>query len=239
VLRFTEEEIKNVKYVVAEVVLKTDSTNKTRGLFLGCQPMVKANTQLVSSDEEFVWLYRDNNVYMLNVDHYNIHVLEILEEGSITSVHTVGDNHEEYMQRIRLIHKVFTDNNKVLKSGLIDVDQYTVPAKVMESLGKVDIKPVTKPMATCSYGATGSYSKSVYTSKEPSTFVMKRTSKYSATNAIDKMAAKVEEVRAGKYQPPKLPVILETVKDPPKKEADDDDFRDYYDSMGYNPGMIG
>jgi len=51
------------------------------------------------------------------------------------------------------------------------------------------------------------YSSGNYHSKEVATSVFKRTSRYSAKDAITSMKAKIEEIRAGKYKPIKLKKI--------------------------------
>lgn len=229
-IRFTEKEIKEIKYVVVEVSLKSDATNKTRGLLLGCQPMVKTDTQLVSKGEEYIWLYRGNNVHMLNVADYKINLLEI-EKDFITSTHTVGKDHEEYIKRIKLIQKVFADEKKVLNNGLIDADKYTVPQKVAIELGK----PITKPVTRTAVGYTGPYTGSGYNykKKESSTANIERTTKYPVEEAINRMKLKVEELRQDKYEAPKLADMKGT--DEAKKDAtnttdESDDDDDLYNS---------
>jgi hypothetical protein len=243
VIRFTKERIKDVKYVVVEAVLKRDKSNKVEGLFIGYQPMVKTHTQLVSNDEQFIWLYKGDNIYMLNASHYDIKSIEMQRFAEISTY--IGTSQIEYIDRLKLIHETFTEEKKVLASGLIDADEYTVPKKIEDRLNEGEKKseafktPSTGASYTPGYSArsggcnysTGSY----YSRKEPSTTVFKRTTKYPITTAIDKMKAKVEEIRKGEYKAPGLPFIPAD-KEEPAKEADadktSDDMTDYEDIYG-------
>lgn len=245
-VRFTKADIKDVKYVALEVALKRDKDNKVKGLFLGCQPMVKTHTQLVANTEEFVWLHKGDNVYMLNVAHYNVEIIEI-QRGNVLSTYTAGNTQKEYIERLKLIQEVFTEDGNVLKDGLIDTDKYTVPKSVLDDLEKEGKKETNTTKSTTfnrsggsSYNArTGGCNYSpgynTYKKKEPSTSVIKRTTKYPISSAINRMKAKVDELRKGKYEPPKLPTIPAD-KEPPEKgkAADEDD--DMYSQMG---GMMG
>ena len=249
-IRYTKDKIKDVKYVVVEAALKRDKGNKVEGLFIGYQPMVKAHTQLVANTEQFIWLYKGDNIYMLNASHYDISSI-MTQMGAVVST-CILTAQEEYIERLKLIHEVFTDDKKILSSGLINVDEYTVPEKIRERLNKGDKKrEIVKPPPTnysspgynarsggCNY-SSGNY----YQKKDPSTSVIKRTTKYPITSAIDKMRAKVEEIRQGKYEAPKLPSIPADEKAPAEKDDDkpDDkstDANDYYDDI-YGSNMMG
>lgn len=249
-IRYTKDKIKDVKYVVVEAALKRDKGNKVEGLFIGYQPMVKAHTQLVSNDEQFIWLYKGDNIYMLSASHYDIGMISTQMGGVVSTC--VVNSQEEYIDRLKLIHEVFTDDKKVLSSGLINVAEYTVPNKISEHLGKGEKKReiVKSPVHTPNYSSPGyntpgynarsggcNYSSggySTYQKKDPSTSIIKRTTKYPITSAIDKMKAKVEEIRQGKYEAPELPSIPAD-KEAPAKKADDkstvaDDDYDIYGS---------
>jgi hypothetical protein len=240
VIRFTKEAIKDVKYVVVEAALRRDKSNKVEGLFIGYQPMVKTHTQLVSNDEQFIWLYRGDNIYMLNAAHYDVGSIE-MQKGAEVSTY-IGTSQEEYINRLKLIHEVFTEEKKVLASGLIDADVYTVPKKVEDHLNEGEKKSInaktprpdyTSPSYNTRSGACNYSTGSYYKKKEPSTTVFKRTSKYPITTAIDKMRAKVEEIRRGEYKAPELPLIPAD-EEVPVEEADNktsttqDDYEDIY-----------
>ena len=231
-IRFTKEGIKDVKYVVVEAILKRDKGNKVEGLFIGYQPMVKTHTQLVSNDEQFIWLYKGDNVYMLNASHYDIKSIEMQKFAEVSTY--IGTSQIEYINRLKLIHETFTEEKKVLASGLIDVDEYVVPKKVEERLNEGEKKSESfkTPSSSAGYsapdynarsGACNYSTSSHYSRKEPSTSVFKRTTKYPITTAIDKMREKVEEVRKGEYKAPELSLIPADVKEP-AEEVDDKTF---------------
>jgi hypothetical protein len=245
VIRYTKDKIKDVKYVVVEAALKRDKGNKVEGLFIGYQPMVKAHAQLVANSEQFIWLYKGDNIYMLNASHYDISSIAT-QMGAVVST-CVLTSQKEYIERLKLIHEVFTDDKKILSSGLINADEYTVPEKVRERLNKGDkkreiVKPPTNyssPGYNARSGGCNYSGSSYYQKKDPSTSIMKRTTKYPITNAIDKMKAKVEEIRQGKYEAPKLPSIPADEKAPAEKDDDKStDVDDYYDDI-YGANMMG
>jgi len=250
VIRFTKEDIKDVKYVVVEAALKRDKSNKVKGLFIGYQPMVKTHTQLVANDEQFIWLYKGDNIYMLNASLYDVGSIEMQKGPAIDTY--VGTYQGEYTSRLKLIHEVFTEEKKILSSGLIDVDEYTVPKKVEDILGKVEKKSdVGKTHSTneyhsprsgaCNYSTSGCYTGNYsaptsYKKKDPSTSVFKRTSKYPITTAIDKMKAKVEEIRKGEYKAPELPFIPADKEEPPEETENKttnalEDYEDMYGNI--------
>lgn len=236
---FKKSDVKGSKYIIVEVSLKRDKSNRMKGLFLGCQPMVKEHTQLVSKDEEFIWLYRGENIHMLNTAHYDIMTFEIDKYGSKIS-YAAGTKQGEYIDRLKLIQNVYEDDNKTLKSGLIDVEKYTVPENVKKDLEVVEKKNITTQTNQSHIGSiynrnrsgACNYSTTNYKKKEPSATVFNRTTKYPITPALDRMRAKVEKLRNGEYKPPKLPKIPadeEEKKEATKSKAaaadqDDDDF---------------
>lgn len=241
--RFTKEGIKDVRYVVVEAVLKRDKGNKTEGLFVGYQPMVKAHTQLVANDEQFIWLYKGDNIYMLNAAHYDVRSIELQKGPAIDTY--IGTSQEEYVRRLKLIHEVFAEEKKILASGLIDVDEYIVPKKIKDRLGTPESKADATGTLKSNYSPPGYNSRSgacnysvgsnhQYSRKEPSTSVLKRTTKYPITIAIDKMKAKIEEIRKGKYKAPKLPLIPADKKGQLEEEDTSDTqyrYKDIYGNM--------
>jgi len=234
VVGFKKSEIQEARYVAVELTLKKDASNKIKGLFLGCQPIVKDHTQLVSKDEEFVWISRGDNIYMLNTDHYNIDHIDIDNRGSLTTL-TAGTNQAEYIGRLKLIQKVYAEKEEVLKSGLIDPDNYVLSSKIKADLdAKIERKKETTTPAgstwnrnnnknrsgACNYSGYSGYSGSVYTPKKPSTTMFKRTTKYPITSAIDRMRAKIEAIKKGTYEPPKLPSIPADEEDSKKESTE-------------------
>jgi hypothetical protein len=150
---------------------------------------------------------------------------------------------------LKLIQEVFTSDGKALKSGLIDSDKYIVPQSITSEIEKEGKKEATSTTnkgtvynrsGGINYGnnhsaartGTCGYSGYSYTKKDPTTSIIKRTTKYPISAAIDRMRAKVEELREGKYEPPKLPSIPADKKEPvnntqaasAQDDADDDNF---------------
>lgn len=239
-VRFTEDDIKGLEYVLIEVSLKKDSTNKMRGLFIGIQPMVESHTQLVSKDENFFWLYREDSLYMYNLSHYQVNVIEIGKPNQMSSYTAGGTDQANYIERLRSIQAVHAKLGKVLKSGLIDADEYSPPEKILKTL-KADTTTDTGGNHTPhDYSPAGNYSGyrgaaynrpagNYYKKKEVTTSLIKRTTRYSVSKAIDKMKAKVEELRKGTYEAPKLKVLEDPKKEgeADKKSVDKDEDDDY------------
>lgn len=209
-IRFTEAELKDIKYVIATMALKAIPSEKIEGLFIGCQPLVKTHTQLVANDEEFVWLQKGENVYMLNLDHYLIHNTSVKNGNSVVQYSTTLQ--DVSTERFKIIQKVMADEKRVLATGLIDVSKYDLPEHIKKKLNVEEEAKTTTPKTHHTTNYSGG---SAYKRKEPSTSVIKRTTKYPTTPAIARMQAKLDEIRDGKYQPP---VLIKIPADDDKKE---------------------
>ena len=251
-IRFTEKELKDIKHVIVTVHLKGDKVDKIKGLFLGYKPLVGSHTQLVSNDEYFIWLYRGENVYMLNVDHYDVYSIEIKAGPTVTQYSTASQ--ESSTDRLKLIHKSLIENKRTTATGLIDISTYDITEKIRKELGKSIKSTESKGTGLYDNVKTHNYnnrSSSVnyitpYKRKVVSTMTMKRTTKYPTSTAILKMKSKVEEIRDGKYKPPALlpiPADKEKAEDAKKSRGvikDDDLYEDYYANCGYSGyGMMG
>jgi hypothetical protein len=145
VLSFTEEELKDIRYVVVTVSLKSDKENETKGLFLGYRPLTKVHTQLVSNDEEFIWLQRGENVYILNTAHYNVGNIDIqlkdLEATHRTSTQEVG------LDRLRVLQEALVEDKRTSPNGLIEVDTYTLPLSLQKEMNKDEARfPIVRPV---------------------------------------------------------------------------------------------
>lgn len=233
---FTKDTVRDINYVLIGVELKKDRTTKIKGIFLGCQPMVKAHTQLVSKDEEFFWLYRNNTIYMLNLAHYAITMMEISSKNLITSFTAKEAVQAEYIERLKRIQKSLAENNKTMENGLIDIDAYDIPDKIHKELANAPLVSGVTNSATKSKSTTtttktndddGVYN--VYKKKEVTTFAFKRTTKYPIKDAIKKMSEKVEEIRKGTYKPPELKSLTAAI-DVKGKEDEEGDIN-YYDDF--------
>jgi hypothetical protein len=247
VIRFTEKELKDIKHVIVTVHLKDDKANKIKGLFLGYRPLVESNTQLVSNDEYFIWIYKGENVYMLNVDHYDVYTIEI-KAGHITTQYSTASQ-EIGIGKLKIIYESLIENKRTIATGLIDISTYDITEKIKKDLGTKTDSTSSKDASL--YGNTKSYnnrSKAVnystpYKRKEVSTTTMKRSTRYPISTAIEKMKAKIEEIKNDEYKSPVLAVIpadKEKSEDAKKSKGvikDDDLYGSYYSNYGY--GMMG
>lgn len=251
VIRFTKNELKDIKYVIVTMCLKDDKTHKIKGLFLGYKPLVESHTQLVANDEYFIWIHKGDNVYMLNVDHYNVMSTEIKAGHELTQYSTNAQ--DDSISRLKLLYESFTENKRVTATGLIDISTYDITEKMQRELSKGDEKKEGSSSTGSLYGNGGvqnynnrsgaaNYSPP-YKRKEVSTSIIKRNTKYPISAAIEKMRAKMEEIKKGEYKPPALPEIpadKEKAEDAKKSKGvikDDDLYGDYYSNCGY--GMMG
>lgn len=218
-LSFTQEELKDIRYVVVTVSPKADKEKEIKGLLLGYRPLVKVHTQLVSNDEEFIWLQRGNDVYILNTTHYDVGTIEIQISDLITERRP--STQPVQLDRLKMIQEALIADNRTSSNGLIDVSAYKLPPSLQKEMDKDAEKvKITKPGPS----RTGAYSPprtdySTYKKKEPSTSIIKRTTKYPTSSAILKMKAKVKEIRDGKYEPPDLPAIPADKEDDTQKKA--------------------
>lgn len=234
-----EKELKNVEYVIVTMCLKDDRAHKIKGLFLGYKPLVESHTQLVSNDEYFVWLYKDKNVYMLNVDHYDIHITTKPKIDHVM-LHYSAD------AQLKLIYEFFIKNGKTLTTGLIDINTYNITEELQKEIDEGNKKAnVSSPLYNNNTTRDNNRSSAVnyshvYKKKEVSTSIIKRSTKYPISVAIEKMKIKVEEIRGGKYKSPALlPIPADKEKEEDVKKSkgvtkDDDLYEDYYANCGYN-----
>lgn len=246
-IRFTEKELKDIKHVIVTLCLRDDKAHKIKGLFLGYKPLVEAHTQLVSNDEYFVWVYRGENVYMLNADHYDVHSIEV-KAGNITTQYTTASQ-DVSIAKLKKIYESLIENKRTIATGLIDISTYDITEKIKKELGTNTDNASSK--STSLYGNTKSYnnrSSSVnygtpYKRKEVSTTTIKRSTKYPISTAIERMKAKVEEIKKGEYKSPALvgiPADKEKSEDAKKSRGvikDEDLYGEYY--SGYGGGMMG
>jgi hypothetical protein len=251
VIRFTEKELKDIKHVIVTVCLKNDKSDKIKGLFLGYRPLVESHTQLVSNDEYFVWLYKGENVYMLNTDHYEVCSTEVKAGQQITQYSTILQI--DSIARLKLIHEAFIKNKRTLGTGLIDISTYDITERIRRELGTGTKSTDSKD--TSLYGnkhplynnrsSSVNYSASSYKKREVTTTTLKRSTKYPISTAIEKMKAKIEEIKKGEYKSPVLaaiPADKEKAEDAKKSKGvikDDDLYEDYYSNFGYGTGMMG
>lgn len=229
---FTQPDLKEIDYVIVSASLKKDKNVKVAGLLFGYRPLVKADTQIVSQHEIFLWLIKGDEVHILNSLHYNIDYIQIAHVGgSPTSYSTIND--EINARRLTAIMEALQKQNKTDENSLVDLSKYgKLPKRLEEEVSKPSFVTSSSESKSASrsggqvydddyngpytgYGAGQNYS---YTKKkEVSTSVIKRTTKYPISSAIDRMKEKVEQLRQGTYEPPKL-APLPGEKEEEKKE---------------------
>jgi hypothetical protein len=220
---FTVEGLKGIKYAVVEATAKADKGLKITGYFLGIRNLVTANKgQLVNKDDLFLWLMKGETVQILNLEHYDIHSLDISLQGSSTKYSVY--NQEICIQRLEAIQKAMKAYDMMRPNGLIDTDKFTGVSTTVKNAVEDDVKTkrssVTNPVARSGYNPTnynsgynpnsyhtGSCHTHTYKKKEISTAVIKRTSKYPIASAIEKMRLKIESIKDGTYKAPKLSTI--------------------------------
>ena len=262
---FTADELKDATYVVVVMKLKAHGQNandhKVTGLFLGMQPLVGTNTALVSKDEMFIWLQEgEEYVQMCHTKYYEVDYIHIGQKSSVWRFPGCLNDLDAEKSRLAKIHAAMKVNNRIGYNDLIDVSTYKdIPKDLKDDMGeereKKDTKTTNSGSTTthhnrsggsgyqsgvCGYGPTGSnYSHvSTYKRKEVSTTVFKRTTRYPVKDAIEAMWAKIQEIRGGTYNPPRLKAFKEEKQEEEKKaiqnstgtesvpstDVDDDDY---------------
>ncbi|KKN34062.1 hypothetical protein LCGC14_0797330 [marine sediment metagenome] len=217
---FTTEKLKGIKYVVVGLTAKADKKGPViAGYFLGLRGLVDINVQLVNKNDLFVWLMKGEEVQMLNLSHYEIKFMEININGSYTKYSAYKE--EVNIERLTCVQEALKEYDMLRPNGLIDTDGYTNVPEATKKLVEDDIKPTYKPAnKTTSKAATynpvnHAYSGApyhnrpitTYKKKEIETFVIRRTTKYPISSAIERMKTKIEAIKEGTYKAPKLAEI--------------------------------
>lgn len=220
---FTTEGLKDIKYAVVGLVAKADRKGSViTGYFLGIRGLVDINAQLVSKHDLFVWLMKGETVQMLNLSAYEVDSLEINLNGSYTKYS--AHKEEVNVQRLKSIQEAMKVYDMLRHNGLVDTDRFTYVPEATKKLVEDDIKPAYKPAnkttsRAATYDPTGhaysgahhplypSRTTTAYKKKEIETFVIKRTTKYPISSAIERMKVKIEAIKGGTYRAPVLAEI--------------------------------
>ena len=263
-LEFTVDELKEIKYAAATVKLKnkadeTVDDHKITGLLLGMQPLVPHNTGLTSKDDVYIWLSEGDNCHILLTKYYEIDSIFIGKGPCDFTFTGRPDDVDQENSRLVTIHRAMKLANRVSPNELIDVSTYEIPSHMKKMLGE-DISVgnadstkstsnhnrsggVSHSYASCGYTSrpNTSYTTSPYKKKEVATKLFKRTTRYSANDAIESMWAKITEIREGTYKPPKLKTLKE--EEAPKNVANatsnqqsqisDDEYGEYGSYGGF------
>ena len=212
----SKNDLENIKYVIVEVQLNRQSTEKLIGYFMGYRALAQENTAIASKHEMFLWLNKGDQIHLVSLDHYklvNIRMSTGVASTRIlcTDAWTSGAIVAELIAIADELKKRGWSDD----TGLIDTSKYTDVSKVLKEEVEGNEQAVARPIyghnrsgASYEGGSTASYPK-----KEVHTSTIKRTSKYDAAAAIEAMKAKVQAIRDGKYDPPKLKEFKEAAEE--------------------------
>ncbi len=232
---FTNDGLKTIQYVAITVAQKKDKSKTITGLFMGFQPLVQAHTTLVGKDEMFIWIMKGDHCHMLYADYYEVDTLEIGHGTGAISINrlTTSATNTHNIHRMEAICAAMKDQKKVTEDGLIDIRAYKGMSQTLirqiekDESGVYSSSANSTRQTTCGYnsGARASidtattHTRAVYKKKEVSTSIINRTTKYSVSNALAKMAEKINQIQLGNYELPKLPEIPADKEEEEKKEA--------------------
>jgi len=259
-IKYTKEGLKDLKYVIVKVKLKTDASSnsvETRGLFLGYRTLMSTgDTKPVEADELFLWLYKGQCVYLYNLKHYEIESIEVAisKHGKTTQITSYTEAEQtKAIAKIKLIKMALEEQKRIKESGLVDISTYDSlpalfrddveePASAKSTIADTRSPAVGRRTPTGSpaspYSSPSNYSS--YTPsprKEIETSAIKRTTRYSISDAVAKMREKINEIKNNTYSPPKLKRIPADTE----KKAADDEKEDHtagpQRQAGFIPGM--
>ncbi len=236
---FTTEGLKGIKYAVIGVVSKADKNGAViTGYFLGIRGVVGNNTQMVNKNDLFIWLIKGETVHMLSLGYYEVDSLEVNLNGSVTRYSAYKE--EVNIHRLKAIQEAMAAYDMLHPNGLINTDKFTNIPEKTKKIVENDIKPTYKPATKTatkplSYdpnnpnghvypGAYGNHYPSrtttAYKKKEVETFIIKRTTKYPISSALERMKLKIEAIKEGTYEAPELTKIPadKELKEGEKKE---------------------
>ncbi len=228
---FTTEGLKGIKYAVVGVISKADKKSAViTGYFLGIRGIVGINTQMVNKNDLFIWLIKGETVHVLNLSHYEVDSLEINLNGSSTKYSAYKE--EENISRLKAIQEAMATYNMLHPNGLIDTDRFTNVPEATKKIVENDIKPTYKTVNKTAYSSTSQAYPAAYNSyhpgrttttykkKEVGTFIIKRTTKYPISSALERMKLKIDAIKEGTYEAPKLAGIPadKELKEGEKKE---------------------
>ena len=249
-IQYTKAGLKTLKYVVIKMKLKGDGHDASiRGLFLGYQPLTPAKTEK-SGGEPFIWLYDDDCVYLYSLKYYSIQVIEVGlgENGKTTEISAHDDKDQKRaMGKIIGIKEALEDQSRTQDSGLVDISTYkSLPACI--NYRKTGDTAISTGAASNSTANPGLPSSALHTStalgsrytgnglysghKKTETKFIKRTTRYSTEAALIAMSEKIENIKNGTYQPPKLKRIAADMKKEGEVTTKDADTDEWYQGYG-------
>lgn len=219
----SKDDLGNLKYVIIEVELHRQSADKIVGYFMGYRPLAHENLAIASKDEMFLWLSKGEHIHLISLEHYKLSIIRV-GTGVVNTRILCTDSWAKasIVAELYEIVEELKKRNWVDETGLIDVNKYTdVSRALKEEVEGINYAPQQQQPVYGHNRSGAQYSGStvLYPKKEVHTSTLKRTSKYNASEAIDAMKAKVQAIRDGKYEPPKL-------KDMPKDKEESEEKKD-------------
>lgn len=242
-VQFTETGLKELNYAIVSGKPKKGSDPEIKGLFLGVKSIEQEEKGLPT--ELFLWIYNNNTVFILNLKYYTISSIEVCIHEFTKKSQTINFKDSDHCSAIAKLHQIqnaLGKQKRTRKDGLIEVTTYkNLPEYLAKMAPKTD---KTKDSSNSNsihtpcrrtysnkngrwenedgdpYDYGDGYYSDNYQSKEVETSMFKRTSRYSAEEALANMKAKIEKIRSGEYKPIKLKKIpVDDIKKEEKKEA--------------------
>ncbi len=209
---FTDEGLKELKYATVELIMKKNDNIATIGLLLAVRPLVEFDTPLVDKDEKFVWILKDNHVHILSTKHYDIGNIE-MGVGKDANMHKlIAYDHNISIKRLEAIISALKAQERTDDNGIIDTNTYSgIPGALKKLVGATStfteiVRKTASSTATTSKAATG-YTPALVKKKVVSTAIIKRTTRYPTSLAIEKMRLKVQSIKNNEYESPDIPEI--------------------------------
>lgn len=248
-IQYTKQGLKDLKYVIIKMATEPGQAEGIKGLLLGYGPLISDDKK--HKEDMFLWLYKDECAYLFNLDHYEIRMIEVAlnKAGRTAEIKIYNDTlQNEALRRIITLKEALRDQSRIQNNGLIDISTYeAVPLSMNSAVkgavnGKDADTELTEDKSWDSRNKTKWDSKNktdspyvspyTYTPKEVETTYIKRTTRYSITEALTQMKEKIKKIRKGTYSPPKL--RKRSVAKEEEKQANNSDPSDPND-IGFVP----
>lgn len=233
-IQYTEEGLKELNYVVVDIKPKEGHDPNVKGFFLGIKTLTHENDDNKFTKELFIWVYKSKNVSILNLKRYFVSSIEICINNMMRrtqTTHFKKDESSASLAKLHTIQSALINQKRIKTNGLIDVSTYKfLPPYIINTIGEVtknhisgsntNITTSEKKTLFTQNKAHDWYNQptTTYKPKEVETSMIKRTTKCSVEEALSTMKAKVEEIKKGTYQSPKLKKIPADCKKKDKKE---------------------
>lgn len=216
--------LKNIQYVIINVIMKESSGLVTKGYFVGIKPIVTKDFDVAKKSDLYVWLYRKGAVQMFNLDYYYIGEIQIgmgvnANMSSTQMFNDSDDRQSDAIKHLKNIVSALKKENIVKSNDLIDYKKYVnTPIGLKNDIeitqSKADTPNSHNRSSGVNYsvghqprvntGTAGFVGTSYYSQASIETTQFKRTTKYNVAKAIKAMNEKINEIKNGTYKPPKL-----------------------------------